>query len=284
MKFDNPNSYQITGQGSLTLQASVGSATLNVAQGTPKINLPLFFASDTNVTVAAGATLTIANPATIRANKTVTESGNVVISAPLILESGASLVNASGSLGIFGAPTLSGNAKVDVQTNQMVVDYRGQADPSSTIKLQLTGAYAAGAWSGSGITTSSSIAGKTGVGWKNDAASQSILVKYTYYGDADLDGQVTTADFTTMAAHFNSAGVWSQGDFNYDGVINALDFNALASNFGSTLPGPGPAFGALLPEPASLGSIALIVMLFPTRASPPLLTTIDSFQLILSYY
>ena len=43
---------------------------------------------------------------------------------------------------------------------------------------------------------------------------------YTYYGDANLDGQVTTADFTQVSANFAQTGkIWVSGDFNYDGVI-----------------------------------------------------------------
>lgn len=203
LKFDNTNTYQITGNGSLTVEVSTGAGSVNVIHGSHKINLPLFFASNTDVTVAAGATLTIADPATIRANKTVTKSGNVVISAPLTLEAGAVLVNASGAMSVFGAPSLTGGSKIDLKNNAMTVDYRGQSSPASTIAAQLASAYAAGAWTGNGITSSSTIAGRTGVGWKDDAASQSILVKYAYYGDANLDGTVNSADFAALAAHFN---------------------------------------------------------------------------------
>ena len=62
-----------------------------------------------------------------------------------------------------------------------------------------------------------------------------ILVRYTYYGDTNLDGMVNTADFNNLAAHYNQTGAnWVEGDFNYDGVVNAEDFALLAANYGAT--------------------------------------------------
>jgi hypothetical protein len=253
LKFDNANTYQITGNGSLTISTSTGSGSIVVAQGTHKINLPITFASDTAIDVAAGGLLKISDPATIAAGKTVTQTGSVSIEAPLTIEAGGALVLAGPSAAsVFGAPSLGTGAKIDVKTNSLSVDYRGQASPAATIQSQLASAYAGGAWTGAGITSSSTIAGQTGVGWKEDASSKSIVVKYAYYGDANLDGTVDSSDFSALAAKFNdAAGVWAVGDFNYDGKINALDFNALASNYGQTLPS-GAALAALVPEPSSM--------------------------------
>src|SRR5262249_32954296 len=58
IKFDNANSYEIAGAGSLAslaLQVSTGSASVLVQQGSHKLNLPLTFASNAQVTVASGA-------------------------------------------------------------------------------------------------------------------------------------------------------------------------------------------------------------------------------------
>jgi hypothetical protein len=255
IQFNNSSSYQLTGQGSLTMQVSTGAASISVASGSQKINLPLFFASNTNINVAGGATLTLANPTTINANQTVTETGNVQIQAPLTLQSGASLVNGGGAMSVFGAPTLGSAAKVDLKNNSMTVDYRGQADPSSTILSQLKSGYANGAWNGSGIDSSSSITGQTALGWKDDAASQSILVKFVRNADANLDGTVDSGDFDALAANYGKTGqVWVDGDFNYDGTVNALDFNALATNYGQSLSAPiaDAMLGSVVPEPNSL--------------------------------
>ncbi len=272
LRFDSPSTYVLSGAGSLTVSTSSGTGSVEVLQGSHKINLPLFFASDTNVTVASGATLTIADPATIRAGKTVTKNGNLVIQAPLTLEAGASLVLASGPTTAFGAPSLASGAKIDVKTNSMTVDYRGQASPAATIKSQLASGYASGAWTGEGINTSSAVANQTALGWKDDAASSSILVKYTYYGDANLDGQVDISDLGALATAWQTSAVWSQGDFDYSGFVDISDLGKLATNWQLGVGNPlGPSFdealasvglaGVSVPEPASIGVLGMMGVL-----------------------
>jgi hypothetical protein len=79
----------------------------------------------------------------------------------------------------------------------------------------------------------------------------------TFPGDASLDGNVTTADFMILSAHFGQTGqTWPTGDFNGDGVVNALDFNALASHFGASADN-SPALGSLVPEPSISFAILL---------------------------
>ena len=44
-------------------------------------------------------------------------------------------------------------------------------------------------------------------------------MKYTYYGDANLDGAVDGADYQQIDNGFGGGLTgWSNGDFNYDGV------------------------------------------------------------------
>ena len=82
-----------------------------------------------------------------------------------------------------------------------------------------------------------------------------VLIRYTLSGDANLDGQVNSVDFASIATNFNQSGRrWSQGDFNYDGVVNALDFNALASRYGSSPAAPASSLSVEAPIAASLPS------------------------------
>jgi hypothetical protein len=271
MRFSNANTYVIAGTSSLTIQVNSGSGLIDVAQGAHKINLPLFFASNTNINVAGGAALTIADPTTIRANQTVTKNGNLVIEAPLTLEAGAQLVLGSGLTRMFDAPSTGAGAKVDVKNTTLTIDYRGRATPAATVRAQLTSGYNNGSWNGSGISTSAplSIAGNaTGVGWRDDTANQQIIVKYTYEGDADLNGQVDVADLGALASAWQTAGSWSNGDFDYSGLIDVADLGALASNWQAGVGSPlGPESlaaalaavglpGAAVPEPAAAGLLA----------------------------
>src|SRR5205085_10925941 len=82
----------------------------------------------------------------------------------------------------------------------------------------------------------------------------SVLVKYVYSGDADLNGTVDTIDFNLLAANFSQSGkVWTDGDFDYSGTVDTIDFNLLASNFSLALAGPGAGVGTLVPEPTAIG-------------------------------
>src|SRR5207253_2422047 len=112
---------------------------------------------------------------------------------------------------------LSNNGKIDVKNNSMVVAYGSGANPSTSIQSQLSSGYNTGAWNGNGINSSSATP-RIGVGWKDDTASKSVLVKYTYDGDTNLDGLVNTTDFTNLAQHFNATGalaIWANGNSNY---------------------------------------------------------------------
>jgi hypothetical protein len=65
---------------------------------------------------------------------------------------------------------------------------------------------------------------------QNNLLNTDLLIKYTYFGDADLSGTVTAADYLLIDNGFNNSGVgWHNGDFNYDGFINGDDY-ALTDN------------------------------------------------------
>jgi hypothetical protein len=100
-----------------------------------------------------------------------------------------------------------------------------------------------------------------------------ILVKYTYFGDANLDGKLDGSDYSLIDAGYSAGNVtgWYNGDFNYDGVVDGSDY-ALADNAfnnqGGQITTPtalvasataqvaGPVTSAV-PEPASLALIGV---------------------------
>src|SRR6185436_1481900 len=91
----------------------------------------------------------------------------------------------------------------------------------------------------------------------------SVLVRYVFAGDANLDGFVNGLDFNALAINFGGSGKqWVQADFNYDGLTNSMDFNAIAMNFNFALPAPAaemiaPLAESLAPEP--VGGICMIL-------------------------
>jgi hypothetical protein len=55
-----------------------------------------------------------------------------------------------------------------------------------------------------------------------------VLVRYTYFGDANLDGQVDGSDYTLIDnGSTNRLTGWGNGDFNYDGAIDGSDYTLI---------------------------------------------------------
>lgn len=267
LTFEGSNKYNLSGTEGLTMQALTGAAQVEVLSGNHKINLPLTFAGDSNVSVSPGCTLTLGDPVVIKAGKTVTRlsTGSLLIQAPLTIESGGTLAIGAAPLSVFGAPALASGARVNVGTQSITIDHRGQPSPAAAVEAQLTSGYSSGAWTGEGLMTSAGDA-QHGLGWVADAGNQSIKVKYTYNGDSNLSGTVDSTDFNAFLAGYgiSSGGTWANGDFNYDDKVNTLDFNQLAGNFGAT-PIPGGSLGAVVPEPASLSMLIAGLLLTSRR-------------------
>lgn len=158
---------------------------------------------------------------------------------------------------------------LNLNNNALVVDYTS-ASPLASLNALVEKGYNAGSWRGGGIT--SGVAASTpgtalGIAEATDLfttfpatfAGQTIdnstvLIRYTRWGDANLDGTVDTLDFNSLAANFGRIGQrWSKGDFNFDGIVDTLDFNNLAANFGKSVAAPG----SLVPEPSLSAAIML---------------------------
>ena len=274
INFNNANQYVIAGAGSMTLQVNSGTAGISVSQGSHKINLPFRFNSNANVNVNAGAALNFADPVTVAAGRNVDTTGNVSFNAPLTIEAGGT-IGIGANTRMFGAPSLGANARINIRSNGVAFDYNPGASPFSTIRSQIVSGFAGGAWNGPGIISTTSNNSTHGIGYAEATAifssfpatflgmqvdADTVLVRRTRYGDANLDGQVNLQDFNRLASAFGTTGtaVWSQGDFNYDGNVNLQDFNRLASNFGLSAAGPEVTpddwarLGAAVPEPTSL--------------------------------
>jgi len=194
--------------------------------------------------------------------------------------SGTARVNITpggGTAGTSVVKTLSvtGTSKLNLADHDLIVDYTG-ASPLADIKALITSGYANGAWNGNGINSSSAAASgpnKTALGYAEASATgfangtfsdepidaDAVLVKYTYSGDANLNGTVDSTDFNLFTPNYGGSGKsWIQGDFDYNGKVNTLDFNLLAGNFGLAL--PGPTLGSVVPEPASMSIVGLAII------------------------
>ena len=190
----------------------------------------------------------------------------------LIVNAGGQATAASHAVGLTNSAknnlftsslTLSGGtgawtSKVDLSNNDMVV----QNGSLAQLTNQAAQGFANGNWNGSGGIESSSAAADTlhltalGV-IQNSAngttsgttlyssfdgatasAATDVLVKFTYYGDTNLDGKVDGTDYSRIDSAYvadqgnpTASTGWFNGDFNYDGVINGSDYTLIDNAF-----------------------------------------------------
>jgi hypothetical protein len=203
---------------------------------------------------------------TLSGNNTYTGNTNVAgINGTLTLRG-------SGAWG----PALNGPGRCDIAGGAISFDYsNGSPDPVSTIATIIAAGAPSNFTSGQ-IYSDSSQTNSTTLGYVDNGSA--VVVMYTLFGDANLDGTTDTVDFNIFAANFgfpNHASdlnakdtpvdTWGKGDFNYDGTVDTVDFNLLAANFGKTIGASSPSLGTLIPEPASLSLLALTGLILRRR-------------------
>jgi len=201
----------------------------------------------------------------------------------------------SGNRQIIITPTLvvGPKGRFDIGNDGVVIDF-DPAEPTDQNALRLS--LLSGLSPSTGIVSSISLSDtRQGVGYAlasnvanpslffgSGFDSTSVLIRATLLGDTNLDAAVDFNDLVNLARAFNKPGLWNAGDSNYDGIVNFTDLVIIARNFNlSLLPGGGgvlsingggadfPAEWAraltTIPEPASLGLIAMVGSLMMRR-------------------
>jgi hypothetical protein len=212
---------------------------------------------------------------------------NITGTGQLAINGGSVTLAFGGGDSSVSSLSISGSGLLDITNNSAIINYAAgtQAATDASIRGYLVSGYAGGTLTGTTGITSSTAAVTPGfaVGYADGAdgvvaglSSGQIELKYTRYGDANLDGVVSGDDFTILVGNLGkSVSRWDQGDFNYDGVVSGDDFTLLVGNLGKaangadiTLPAADlaaiDAFAAAngltlpsVPEPASMGILAL---------------------------
>jgi len=111
------------------------------------------------------------------------------------------------------------------------------------------------------------------VGGKTEFAGQavdatSVLIKYTWWGDANLDGRIDANDYDVIDKNFlfnkNPSAPWFTGDFNYDGVIDANDYDRIDKAFlfqtGPLAPAAAVPLGQAMPATEPLADVDLLAL------------------------
>jgi hypothetical protein len=194
------------------------------------------------------------------AGKLVNVSSSATV-AGLTLSGGATMnVTANGNRTLrTSSLSISAYSKLNLSDNDLILDY-ADASPidggngsaySGVLGLIQTGRTPSGTWDGAGgigtsmphavdgVTTLAvaeaahvlfNSGGETAL-W---AAGQTVdattlIVKYTYVGDADLSGSIDGADYGVIDnwVQFPGTSGYANGDFNLDGVIDGADYGLI---------------------------------------------------------
>ncbi len=174
-----------------------------------------------------------------------------------------------------GSLSISGTGKLDMADRSLIYDHTGGLTTLTQVRALLASGYNGGAWDGNGINSSSAAANShfaiasaeasaiyssfpAMFGDQNNIDNTTTLLKYTYFGDANLDGLVDIRDLRALGLNYNTTGkVWTSGDFNYDNNVNVLDLTLLVSNWQAGV--VAPVFSSLELALSSLGLPAIAV-------------------------
>jgi autotransporter-associated beta strand protein len=159
---------------------------------------------------------------------------------------------------------VSATGLFDLNQSDLIVDYTGVSPIAAVLADIAAGRLAADGDFG-GLPTYLAVAEAADLGAAdlNGIAvdNTAVLVKYTYVGDANLDGQVDALDYERVDLAIGNTGVTgtAQGDLNYDGIVDALDYEQIDLNIGngvgSPLAGGCAVSTVLVPEPGVLGVV-----------------------------
>jgi hypothetical protein len=263
--FVNTDAITVTtgsGNDTLTQTAQPTGATLTFAHGSGNDALDIAAGTYT-FNADPGANLTVDDAAALAFSAGPTGGGiNPLHLAGLTIEPAATATLATPpnhsdrSVLVLSALSIaSSNASLDLGGNDMIV----RNGDVAAITSRLATGIATGPWTGPGINSSAAasdashltalgvLANNDGAGHAiygigtfrgpfdgQDASANDVLVKYTYYGDADLSGAVDGADYSLIDNGFN-AGLsgWVNGDFNYSNSVDGADYALIDNAFNS---------------------------------------------------
>ncbi len=276
---------------------SVGMAMVGGGSGESRWDMTgsLVIAGTDAVAAAGAGTLAISAGGAVNASllTRVWEHGRIdynggsFTTGMLDLLGGGDVILAAGSDKTLVATAIlidvANGSRLDVADNEAIVDYTGLSPINSIRQLLQSGS--AGGWTGNGITSSSAAGDSTkALGYGESAVlglssfggygvdSTCVLIKFTWKGDANLDGHVDISDLGALATAWQTSSVWTGGDSDYSGFVDISDLGILATNWQRGVGNPlGLSFdealanlglpGVTVPEPLGLFILPLALLL-----------------------
>jgi autotransporter-associated beta strand protein len=182
----------------------------------------------------------------VNAGKLIATSGSAFGTGALSVATGA-IAQAQAGLStalVQATVATAGTGQLDLTDNAAVI----RSMTVSQVQALLATGAAGGAWNGPGINSSAAagdathlkaigvasngVLNKTTFKGVSPLAATDVLLKYTYYGDADLSGAATLDDFTLfLIGYQNSGNTWVLGDFDYSGLTTLDDFTLFLKGY-----------------------------------------------------
>ena len=239
------------------VNGGTGAEVVTIEQ-TPAIDFDYHGVSGNDkLTIGAGASYTLDADAGLTSSNLTLEvagGGSAHFTAPqrlgnLVVNGSVSVAPGGGNIVRTPSLTIGAAGLLDLADNDLIVDYSS---------VSPVGVWAGSAYDGvtgyiqSGRIISSAASGnltKFGVAEAREALaisgsqtstfagqsvdSTSVLVKFTWGGDANLDGKINIDDYGRIDGNVSqspSVWGWFAGDFNLDGKINIDDYGIIDGN------------------------------------------------------
>jgi autotransporter-associated beta strand protein/YD repeat-containing protein len=232
------------------VEVSAAVGTVNITGGSASIQTT---ALGTDTAESDPGLVLNVTPAVTGSTATATvQSGQRLQS--LTIGNGGSVVvaEAGGAALVLDSLTIAATGTLDLTNNDLIVRNGNLSD----ITALVTSGYNPNVyynWNGTGITSSAaatdpSYLSALGVASNEDASgnplygsgaplglfdgqnpsTSDVLVRYTYYGDANLNGAVDGTDLSLIDnGSDNGLSGWYNGDFNYDGNVDGSDYDLI---------------------------------------------------------
>jgi hypothetical protein len=200
------------------------------------------------VTISGSGTQLLMMPGTNSvihlASLTMTNNATAAVNDP---NSGHLLLDIAANVG-NGIISVDSTSQLDMTGNDILI----HGGSLSSINSLIARGFNGGKWNGNGLTSSlaaSNSAHLTALGAIQNSNGTTaiystfdgflsnttdVLVRYTYYGDANLDGKIDGSDYSLIDngyEHRSTLTGWYNGDFNYDGSINGTDYTLIDNAF-----------------------------------------------------
>ncbi len=284
--FAAPGSVSVAANASIKIDsgATVSLSGVNVlTDGTHNVaitnNGTFNVANTSDITIGSNISgtgdLTQTGPANTTLTGNYTATGNITISNGTLAFANTSNTRQDTGVVLKMSSLSVGPASVlDVTNHDVIIGNTNIA----TINAEIANGFGFGT-GGAAITSSTGLAagdtflapldaGAFGItSWDNVAIDQpnSIILKYTYFGDVNFDGVVDSSDYALLDQNLGTGNSWATGDANLDGTVDSSDYAFLDQFVGSGVTFGTPLIAAAnvaspnaaVPEPASLFLLGL---------------------------